>query len=65
MKYDKIIKCEGIIKAIFENPKADQNTLFSKGQKKKKKMCVSYLMKISNRVVRSIFFFISFLFNLK
>ena len=25
-----IIKCEGIIKAIFENPKADQNTLFRK-----------------------------------
>ena len=23
-----IIKCEGIIKAILENPKADQNTLF-------------------------------------
>ena len=23
-----MIKCEGIIKAIFENPKADQNTLF-------------------------------------
>ena len=22
--------CEGIIKAIFENPKADQNTLFLK-----------------------------------
>ena len=22
------IKCEGIIKAILENPKADQNTLF-------------------------------------
>ena len=22
--------CEGIIKAIFENPKADQNTLFRK-----------------------------------
>ena len=25
-----IIKCEGIIKEIFENPKADQNTLFRK-----------------------------------
>ena len=30
VKYGKIIKCEGIIKAIFENPKTDQNTLFSK-----------------------------------
>ena len=25
-----MIKCEGIIKAILENPKADQNTLFRK-----------------------------------
>ena len=31
----------------------------------KKNMCVYYLMKISNRVGRSIFFFIFFLFNLK
>ena len=30
VKYGKIIKFEGIIKTIFENPKADQNTLFSK-----------------------------------
>ena len=32
VKYGTIIKCEGIqvIKAIFENPKADKNTLFSK-----------------------------------
>ena len=28
VKYGTIIKCEGIIKAVFENPKADQNTLF-------------------------------------
>ena len=28
--YVTIVKCEGIIKAIFENPKADQNTLFCK-----------------------------------
>ena len=26
VKYDAIIKCEGIIKAILENPKSDQNT---------------------------------------
>ena len=25
-----IIKCEGIIKAILENPKADQNTFFGR-----------------------------------
>ena len=30
VKYGAMIKCEGIIKAIFENPKADQNTLFRK-----------------------------------
>ena len=30
VKYGTIIKCEGIIKAVFENPKADQNTLFHK-----------------------------------
>ena len=30
VKYGTIIKCEGIIKAILENPKADQNTLFRK-----------------------------------
>ena len=30
VKYGTIIKCEGIIKAIFENPKVDQNTLFRK-----------------------------------
>ena len=30
VKYSKIIKFEGKIKAIFENPKADQNTLFRK-----------------------------------
>ena len=30
VKYGTIIKCEGIIKAIFENQKADQNTLFRK-----------------------------------
>ena len=30
VKYCTIIKCEGILKAIFENPKADQNTLFCK-----------------------------------
>ena len=30
LKYGTIIKCEGIIKVIFENPKADQNTLFGK-----------------------------------
>ena len=28
--YGTIIKCEGIIKAILGNPKADQNTLFRK-----------------------------------
>ena len=28
VKYDTMIKCEGIIKAMLENPKADQNTLF-------------------------------------
>ena len=28
VKYGRMIKCEGIIKTIFENPKADQNTLF-------------------------------------
>ena len=27
VKYGTIIKCEGIIKAMLENPKADQNTL--------------------------------------
>ena len=27
-KYGTIIKCEGIINSILENPKADQNTLF-------------------------------------
>ena len=30
VKYGTIIKCEGILKAILENPKADQNTLFCK-----------------------------------
>ena len=30
VKYGTITKCEGIRKAIFENPKADQNTLFRK-----------------------------------
>ena len=30
VKYDRIINCEGIEKAIFEKPKADQNTLFRK-----------------------------------
>ena len=30
VKYGTILKCEAIIKAIFENPKADQNTLFRK-----------------------------------
>ena len=30
VKYGTIIKSEGIIKAIFENSKADQNTLFRK-----------------------------------
>ena len=30
VKYGTIINCEGIIKAILENPKADQNTLFHK-----------------------------------
>ena len=31
VKYGTIIKCEGItIKAMFKNPKADQNTLFRK-----------------------------------
>ena len=30
VKYGTIIKCEGIIKAIFEDPKADHNTLFRK-----------------------------------
>ena len=29
-KHGTIIKCDGIIRAIFENPKADQNTLFRK-----------------------------------
>ena len=28
VKYDTIIKCEGIIKVILENPKANQYTLF-------------------------------------
>ena len=28
VKFGTIINCEGIIKAILENPKADQNTLF-------------------------------------
>ena len=28
VKYGTIIKCEGIINALLENPKADQNTLF-------------------------------------
>ena len=28
VKYGTLIKCEGIIKAILENPKADENTLF-------------------------------------
>ena len=27
-KYGTLIKCEGIIKAILENPKAEQNTRF-------------------------------------
>ena len=30
VKYGTIIKYEGIIRAIFKNPKADQNTLFRK-----------------------------------
>ena len=30
VKYGTVIKCAGIIKAILENPKADQNTLFRK-----------------------------------
>ena len=30
VKYSTIIRCEGIKKAIFENPKADQYTLFCK-----------------------------------
>ena len=30
VKYGTMIKCEGIIKAILENPRADQNTLFPK-----------------------------------
>ena len=30
VKYGTIIKCEGIIKSIFENPKANENTLFRK-----------------------------------
>ena len=30
VKYGTVTKCEEIIKAIFENPKADQNTLFRK-----------------------------------
>ena len=30
VKYGTIIKCEGIMKAILENPKDDQNTLFCK-----------------------------------
>ena len=30
VKYGTIIKCEEIIKAVFKNPKADQNTLFHK-----------------------------------
>ena len=30
VKYGTIIKCYGIIKSIFENQKADQNTLFCK-----------------------------------
>ena len=29
VKYGTMIKCEGMIKAMLENPKADQNTLFS------------------------------------
>ena len=28
VKYGTLIKCEGIIKAILENPKADQITIF-------------------------------------
>ena len=28
--YGTLMKCEAIIKAIFENPKADQNALFRK-----------------------------------
>ena len=32
VKYGILIKCEGIIKAIFENPKADQNTLSVESQ---------------------------------
>ena len=30
VKYGTIIKCGGIVKAMLENPKADQNTLFRK-----------------------------------
>ena len=30
VKYGTLLKCEGIIKAILKNPKADQNTLFRK-----------------------------------
>ena len=30
VKYGTIIKFERIIEAVFENPKADQNTLFRK-----------------------------------
>ena len=29
VKYATIIKCEGIIKALFENPKADQKQFFA------------------------------------
>ena len=29
VKYGTILKSEGIIKAIFENPKADQNIFFA------------------------------------
>ena len=28
VKYGTIIKCEGIVKAVLENPQADQNTYF-------------------------------------
>ena len=28
VKYGTILKCEGIIKAILENPKSDQNKVF-------------------------------------
>ena len=28
VKFGTIIKCEGIINAILENPKSDQNTIF-------------------------------------